>query len=170
MKVTVKYKNREVEVDIPDEKLEELIKEKQQTGYERVDKCDDNYYYVGYCGEIDIDCDCFMADDNKTYIKGNYYTSKELAENIARFETLMRRIRRRAAEICKPIDWKNFNIPKWYIYFDYGTGKISTSYAHSIRGLFDILFDTEEHAKQIIEEFCDELIWYFTEYKERMDG
>jgi hypothetical protein len=31
-------------------------------------------------------------------------------------------------------------------------------------------FDTREHAKQIIKEFKDELIWYFTEFKDRMDG
>ena len=180
MKVTVKYKNREVEVEIPDEKLEELIKGTEKTGYERII----GDFYIAGTGESLICNDTgdavsgnlyqcgnyFSAVSGNLYQCGNYFSSEELASNIARAETLMRRIRRRAVEICKPIDWKKFNIPKWYIYFDYSSSEISASYAHSVRGLFNIVFDTKKHAEQIIEEFKDELIWYFTEYKERMDG
>lgn len=166
MKVTVKYKNREVEVEIPDEKLEELIKGTEKTGYERII----GDFYIAGTGESLICNDTGDAVSGNLYQCGNYFSSEKLASNIARAETLMRRIRRRAVEICKPIDWKKFNIPKWYIYFDYSSNEISALYAHSVRELFNIIFDTKEHANQIIEEFKDELVWYFTEYKERMDG
>lgn len=32
-----------------------------------------------------------------------------------------------------------------------------------------VYFDTKECTEQVIEEFKDELIWYFTEFKSRMD-
>lgn len=168
MKVTVNYKGKELNVDIPDEKLEELIKEKKQAGYERVES-NTVYYYVNHVGMLECMTEQNSKIDDKRYDSANYYSSFHFAENIARAETLMRKIRRRSAEICEPVDLKKINIPKWYIYFDYSSSEISTSYAHSVRGLFNIIFDTKKHAEQIIGEFKDELIWYFTEYKERMD-
>lgn len=166
MKVTVKYKDREVEVEIPDEKLEELIKGKEKTGYERII----GGFYIADTGESLICNDTGDAVSGNLYQCGNYFSSEELASNIARAETLMRRIRRCAAEICKPIDWETLSTQKWYIYFDYDDNEIEISYICHTRTPFNIYFDTEEHAKKIIEEFKDELVWYFTEYKERMDG
>lgn len=106
---------------------------------------------------------------SRIYGFGDYFSSEELAKNVARAETLMRRIRRRAAEICEPINWEVLSTQKWYIYFDYNDNKIEISYIHHTRTPFNIYFDTDEHARQIIEEFKGELIWYFTEYKDRMD-
>lgn len=58
---------------------------------------------------------------------------------------------------------------KYSIYYNYDIDSLRTSCTLFYRGLGEIYFDTKEHAEQVIEEFKDELIWYFTEFKSRMD-
>ena len=100
--------------------------------------------------------------DNALYNIGNCFTSKELAENIARYQSLDLRIRRRIAEICEPI-----TTTKAYT-ICYNGNKVEVG--HMLRDYGGWRCDTYEHAEQIIEEFKDDLLWYFTEFKDRMDG
>ena len=107
--------------------------------------------------------------DEIRYQIGNCFTSKELAENIARYQSLDLRIRRRIAEICEPVDWSATLQNKWNISFSHTNKSLLTCCYNSVQ--YGTWFcDTEAHAEQIIEEFKDELIWYFTEFKDRMDG
>lgn len=167
MKVQATYKGKTVEIDIPDEKLEELVKEQKKTGWEKPEY-DEPYFYVGYdrtvVGTTWTNCkwdeDCFNC--------GNCFTSEELAENIARYQLLDLRIRRRIAEICEPVDWTDGTITKYGIYYHYKYHRL-TYYVSAWGRYCQWYCDTEEHAEQIIEEFKDELTWYFTEFKDRMD-
>lgn len=106
--------------------------------------------------------------DNALYNIGNCFTSKELAENIARYQSLDLRIRRRIAEICEPVEWIALS-RKYSIWFNHDSKILFISYITTGQSCAWYC-DTEEHAKQIIEEFKDELTWYFTEFKDRMDG
>ena len=166
MKIKAEYKGKTIELDIPDEKLEELVKEQKKTGWE---KAEFSYKYFAilsngevYQGVADI--------KSKEYERGNYFTSKELAKNIARYQSLDLRIRRRIAEICEPVNWLDTRTPVYLIMFDSMTRKLQP--VHTIQYIHSIgwWIDTKEHAEQIIEEFKDELTWYFTEFKDRMDG
>ena len=38
----------------------------------------------------------------------------------------------------------------------------------NIKESFEIYFDSQETAGRVIEEFKDELTWYFTEYKDSL--
>lgn len=76
---------------------------------------------------------------------------------------------RRSIELCDKINWNNPDRPKYCIEFDYDLNSISFSTAFVIRDFGQIYFDTREHAEQVAEEFEDELLWYHTEFKERMD-
>jgi hypothetical protein len=107
--------------------------------------------------------------NRNAYNVGNCFTSEELGKNIARYQSLDLRIRRRIAEICEPVDWKKRHLPKYEIVFDWITEKFTIYDAHNWH-CGQWVCDTEEHAKQIIKEFKDELTWYFTEFKDRMDG
>lgn len=99
----------------------------------------------------------------------NMFSSKELAENIMRFEILNRKILKRISEICEPVDWNNCYESKYVIYYDRASETLN--YNYRIYCQYELwVCDTEEHAKQIINEFKDDLIWFFTEYKTRMDG
>lgn len=166
MKVQATYKGKTVEIDIPDEKLEELVKEQKKTGWEKP-VWGQTYWFIDELGEVEGKDWKDDELDEKRYACGNCFTSKELAENIARYTSLDRRIRRRIAEICEPvirgIEWR-YNIE--YNYEDehcivQSSAKFAPSHWYC---------DTRAHAEQIINEFREELMWYFTEFKDRMDG
>lgn len=169
MKVTANYEGKSIEIEIPDEKLKELIAGKKRTGYERVNIGSRYCYNAVLSGTRSIPCDD-RGTDRALYDAANYYNDKNFAENIARAEKLYRRIRRRIAEICEPVDWNDSRTSKWVIIFDYTDGTFTTLSCRNATLFGSLCCDTQEHAEQIIKEFHDELIWYFTEYRDRMDG
>lgn len=145
----------------------QLNKPEKKTGWEKP-KHNENYYLIHNDGLVMGDGWSNLTVDLPRYNIGNCFTSKELAENIARYQSLDLRIRRRIAEICEPINWIDSSF-KFGIYYNHGVHKLEE---YSTRcgeyGLW--VCDTREHAEQIIEEFKDELTWYFTEFKDRMDS
>ena len=76
---------------------------------------------------------------------------------------------RRSAELCEKVNWRNPETKKYYIIYDYEDDELGVDFCIFGRGLEEIYFDTEEHAEQVIEEFKDELLWYFTKFQSRMD-
>lgn len=172
MKITAEYKGKQVTFDVPDETLDKLIEEpKKKTGWEKLENRQQYWYVTTSAG---IDCCVEVGDviDGWRYDSGNYFTSKELAENIARYQSLDLRIRRRIAEICEPADWKDTTQTKHFVhcvYYSNGDICLVCDNYSSLR-MYTWACDTEEHAEQIINEFREELMWYFTEFKDRMDG
>ena len=66
-------------------------------------------------------------------------------------------------------DWEDHGKNKWCIIYGYGLEKLYVDYFHCIRLHNVIYFTTREKAEEAIEVFKDELIWYFTEYVQRLD-
>lgn len=169
MKITAEYKGRQVTFDVPDEALDKLIEEPKKTGWENPEVGGQRYWYVDHQGQAQPSCWSNEPIDHRRYSIGNCFTSKELAENIARYQSLDLRIRRRITEICEPVDWNTHNSAKWTIIYDHPHKMLYVDcYYNQHFGQWNC--DTREHAKQIIEEFKDDLLWYFTEFKDRMDG
>ena len=56
-------------------------------------------------------------------------------------------------------------IPRVY---DYENNELNVSFVFRSRKFGVIYFDLGETANAAIDEFRDELIWYFTEYKESL--
>lgn len=110
--------------------------------------------------------------DHARFDSGNCFTSEELAANVSVYKSLDSRIRRRIAEICEPVDWNNTDQTKYCILGYHHPNKMFElgveQYSQYHYGLWAC--DSGTHAKQIIEEFKDELVWYFTEFKDRTDG
>ena len=80
----------------------------------------------------------------------------------------MRQLRRFAVEHReKEIDWCSGSQTKFYIYYGINNG-LSVSGVNSIREFGAIYFDSKETAQLIIDTFKDELLWYFTEYKDSL--
>lgn len=99
----------------------------------------------------------------------NYFSDDSLAQNILRVQELQRKLWRRSAELCNKVDWNNGNTTKFSIYYDYCRQSLFVQTLYIINGFGHVCFDTKEHAEQVMDEFHDELIWYFTEFKSRMD-
>lgn len=168
MKAKLIVEGREFPIEIQDPELQKLLKSKK-TGYERVEER--NFYYYAD-SESDI---CTVREhkqyaDDVLYELANYYSDRTVAENNARADKLMRQLRRFAVEhrenhLFWAKDYCNF---KWSITYDYKNNR-ATHYKHwDVREAFIVYFDSEETVKLAIETFHDELIWYFTEYKDSL--
>lgn len=175
MKVTLRIPAdggyKDIEIDITEEELAKLAepqKTSKPTGYERVNE-DDVYYYVKAYGETQwVRETCDEIDDNY-YDVANYYSSTFIAENNARVDQLMRQLRRFAVEHreCK-INWHDRTQPKWYIEFDHDNYELYAYRSWVCRAFGNIYFNSKETAQAAIKAFHDELIWYFTEYKDSL--
>lgn len=153
---------KEFDIEILDPKLRELIAPTKNTGYERVDY-DEKCFVISYLGGI-IEC---IEDKKNTfetlYDSGNYYSNKTVAENNARADKLMRQLRRFTVEHRE----NNNPNERYYIYYlrDSNLLQLRRDTANSFIGPW---FDSQHAGVQAIETFGDELIWYFTEYKDSL--
>ena len=168
MKATLKFEDgRQIAIEFIEESLKPIEKPVKKTGYER-DALHNIYYLANMIGEIDSLYDDSPHDD-LIYQAGNYYSDKRIAENNARADTLLRKLRRFAVEHRKKkLDWNNGNQIKYSICFNHITNRLEHSIVNYRRSFGTIYFDSEETTFAAIEEFKDELIWYFTEYKDSL--
>lgn len=161
---------KDIEVDITEEELAKLAeppKPSKLTGYERGDE-DDLYFYDTCDGDVGRSTENMVEYDNAYYNVANYYWSRELAENNARADKLMRQLRRFAVEHREhKIDWEDTDQSKWSISFNHNRNKL---YIYELcSSIFGVTyFDSKEAAQAAIDTFHDELIWYFTEYKDSL--
>ena len=172
MKVELKANGKTVQVEMTEEqaKILGLVEERSRTGYERVEveetyylvEVDDEITNMKHNGQLDRDC----------YDVGNYYSNKTIAENNARADRLLRHLRQWQAQNDEPIsveDWNNECKKKWFIIYSYSSEDMYAEYYYIMRLPNTIYFATKEKAEEAIEVFKDELIWYFTEYVQRLD-
>ena len=172
MKVELKANGKTVQVEMTEEqaKILGLVEERSRTGYERVEveetyylvEVDDEITNMKHNGQLDRDC----------YDVGNYYSNKTIAENNARADRLLRHLRQWQAQNDEPIsveDWNNESKKKWFIIYSYSSEQMYAEYYYIMRLPNTIYFATKEKAEEAIEVFKDELIWYFTEYVQRLD-
>lgn len=126
------------------------------------------YFYVDDYGKVGTESDMEFEEDDLRFMIANYYTSERVAQNNARADQLMRQLRRFAVENRKEkIDWKDGKKHKYNICYSYPTQEIFVNFKSNCRN-FEIYFDSCGVAERAIEEFKDELIWYFTEYKDSL--
>lgn len=170
MKTKLIVDNREIEVEISEEELNKI---KKKTGYERATYFGTKLWFENY-GRIEEYNDSLDFPYDILYNCANYYSSRDVAENNIRADKLMRKLRRFAVEHRKhSLNWEENNSQmKYYIYyrtsgiFEEPELKIDCCFEDRYFGV--IYFDTKEAAQKAIETFHDELIWYFTEYKDSL--
>ena len=167
MKAKLIIEGKEIEIEISEEEYKKIQPPKEKkTGYERIPD-PNGYFYVNAKGEVEYGVDLYDYIDDKYYNSANYYSSKEVAENNARADKLVRQLRRFAVEDREcGVNFNNTNTEKHYIYYDYKNDELGVSFVRRTRDFGVIYFDLGETANAAIDEFRDELIWYFTEYKE----
>ena len=169
MKAKLIIEGKEIEIEISEEEYKKLQpSEEKKTGYERVPESS-NYFYVSPRSWVGTDYDNYYNIDDECYESANYYSSEIIALNNARADKLMRQLRRFAVEHRKyKTNFNSINAIKFYIVYQCEINEIrpyQTSYAIYFGTIY---FDSEETAKAAIDEFHDELIWYFTEYKDSL--
>ena len=169
MKAKLIIENKEIEIEISEEEYKKLHSpEEKKTGYERVPESD-IYFYANTKGDVETACeDCYDVDD-EYYESANYYSDKTVAENNARADKLMRQLRRFSVEHREcGVNFNDTNTKKYCIYYDYGNNTLGTAFTLCAKTFGTIRFDSEETAQAAIDKFRNELIWYFTEYKDSL--
>lgn len=167
MKAKLIVNNQEIEVEISEEEYKKLqSKEEKKTGYERTSN-KIFYWLTGDSGVCSSNDNCEMHD--ASYEAANYYSDRTVAENNARADKLMRQLRRFSVERREQeLDWNNHAQSKYYIAYDYDDAKLYLDYNRVIARLGSPYFDSSKTAQAVIDTFHDELIWYFTEYKDSL--
>ena len=169
MKAKLIIEGKEIEIEISEEEYKKLQpSEEKKTGYERVSESD-VYFCANSRGYAETACEDYYDVDNEYYESANYYSDKTVAENNARADKLMRQLRRFSVEHreCE-INLNDMNTKKFCIYYNYRDNELEPDFLFSEKAFGTICFDSEETANAAIDEFRDELIWYFTEYKDSL--
>ena len=171
MQITINANGKTIQAEISEEQLKELglVEDKPKTGYERVDE-DESYFVDDTINDGHEVLGGRTLVNNLYYINGNYYNDKSIVENNARADRLLRRLRQWQAQNDKAIskeDWNNESKKKWFII--YSSGEMYAEYYYIMRLPNTIYFATKEKAEEAIEVFIDGLLWYFTEYVQRLD-
>lgn len=157
---------KEFDIEILDPKLQELITPKKKTGYEPVGK-NEYYWIVNDQSKLGYVQECIDDEDALFYSTANYYESEFVAAQNARADILMRQLRRFAVEHrVNSLNWDNSTQAKWMIY--HSSDGLGVCESDNIPCYGTIYFDRITDADAAIETFHDELIWYFTEYKDSL--
>ena len=169
MKAKLIIEGKEIEIEISEEEYKKLQpSEEKKTGYERMPESD-IYYYANTKGDVDTTVENCYDVDNECYESANYYSSETVAENNARADKLMRQLRRFSVEHREcGVNFNDTNTEKHYICYDCTHNELETVFTLYAKTFGTILFDSEETAQAAIDEFHDELMWYFTEYKDSL--
>ena len=168
MKAKLIVEGREFPIEIQDPELQKLLTPQKKTGYERVDGSEKYWCQVSNGNAIYI-YNRHDANDIACYNTANYYSDEIVAKNNARADKLMRQLRRFAVEHReKTINWDNKKQNKYSICYDCSNHKVMVWTDTLLRYHGTIYFDSEEAAQLAIDTFRDELIWYFTEYKDSL--
>jgi hypothetical protein len=113
--------------------------------------------------------DCRSKYDDNLYEAADYYSDKIVALNNARADKLMRQLRRFAAEHREvKIDFNNPSQDKWSICYDHSYNELTVAPWTFVQHFGFIYFDFEAVARLAIDTFHDELVWYFTEYRDSL--
>lgn len=153
---------KEFDIQILDPELQKLLMPPKKTGYERVHQYD-GYWYDTMDGNIGKESDDVADIDDTAYVYANYYSDATIAKNNARADTLMRQLRRFAVEHRN----NDKVVERYYIYY-VKDACILQVMRDTVNCYVGPWFDNQHACAQAIETFKDELIWYFTEYKDSL--
>ena len=169
MKAKLIVEGKEFPIEIQDLELQKLLTPRKKTGYERVD-AGQKYWVQNIRGDVCWGTESvYFTGNNEFYDSANYYSDETIAKNNARADKLMRQLRRFAVEHRKEnIDWDGKEQKKYNIYYNYNKHEIMIDRNIYYRYHGIIYFDSAKIAQLAIDTFHDELVWYFTEYKDSL--
>lgn len=100
----------------------------------------------------------------KLYNSANCFGSEVIAADVARSDLLFRQLRRFAVtHRTKPVDFaKNGG---YTIVYNYQNRCLEIGMTGRAMAVGDVIFESEKDAREAINEFNKELIWYFTEMR-----
>lgn len=165
MKAKLIVEGKEFPIEIQDSELQKLLAPQKKTGYERVESGEE-FWCVDFTGGIRVaheGCNGPSFTENGIYKCANYYSDISVDQNNARADKLMRQLRRFAVELRN--GGLDYDCGVYTIHWD---GKLITTIRQYGKDFGNIPFDSCNTCNLAIQTFHDELIWYFTEYKDSL--
>lgn len=155
-------------VDIEDGRITTVNDEPKEveikTGWERLELMQ-RYYTTD--GESQLET--YHSEDAERYESADYFSDPTLVADVARAQTIWRKLMRWQVENDALVTWDNVNF-RYAIYYNNFYGKISVASMISAQETFNVYFNTAEKANQAIEIFKDDLLWLFTKFNPRVEG
>ena len=160
MKIEIKANGKTIQTEINEEqaKILGLTIDKPKTGYERVEK-GSTYFFNNGLSDMNRTKEEKDIVDQGFYDSGNYYSDYEIAKNNARADRLLCCLRQWQALNDRAINWKNKDISKYTIRYDYAMNIFNVIPNFCERCLNDVYFTTRETAQRAINVFKAELEW-----------
>lgn len=171
IQININGKNINAEISEEDAKVLGMVDKRPRTGYERVEK-DSMYFYNDAIGDTNEVTDYKDMVDQEYYDSGNYYNNEMIARNNARADLLFQRLRQWQAAndtFLSVSDWEDEDLPKYNIGYNYVLDVPCARIDSCCRSLNSIYFSKEDKAIEAIRAFKSDIIWYYTEYIQRLD-
>lgn len=175
MEITITVNGKPVKATVDEKEMREAMgeKEKKRTGYEH----DFDVEWGYYCNDNQCSPICqpnrekmFGKDRLEAiYEFANYYIDENVAKNNTRADALMRKLRRFAAEHGGCSNPSSYGHEIFYDK-DYHTIEPIMCTTDRAKKFGSIIFQSSKTAKEAIETFKDDLLWYFTEYDPMPEG
>ena len=123
------------------------LKESKSAELRRMAK-DEQYYLISIGGDIIKVIENYTPVDTGLFQFGNYYYSKELAEQDLNELRLRNKIRLFHDTLCEGYQfiWGNCN---WFIHYSYVKNVYQINYSIENHTIGTVYFDTSEHAQQV---------------------
>ena len=148
----------------------EIIEEEnsEKTGWEYPENGDIFYYEDALCRIQSVRVnDSSRAQLDLLYEKGNCYSNEEIANELARANALTRVLRRFAiTNRKKPLDYSDMG--GYTITYNYQNNCLECGVTGHWMAFGDIVFDTEETAREAMNFYAEDLIWYFTKLHDKL--
>ena len=152
---------KEINAQINEEDLKVIEKKK-----DRADKGSNYYYFNSDLFFIENTIEEGIFFDECCYDNGNYFLNEEDCKNATRVVSLWLRMKRFANEYNKEnLKFTDDPQEKYFIAYDFANEDFRIDRRYNWKDMFQIYFNSEETAQKAINEFYDELMWYFTEYE-----
>ena len=145
MKIEITANGKTIQTEINEEqaKILGLTIDKPKTGYERVEK-GSTYFFNDGLSDMNRTKEEKDIVDQGFYDSGNYYSDYEIAKNNARADRLLCCLRQWQALNDRAINWKNKDIHKYTIRYDYAMNMFNVIPNFCERCLNDVYFTTRE--------------------------
>lgn len=106
----------------------------------------ENYYHIGPRGNIFVDNEILHTIDDELYNIGNYYRTRELAEQDAKELALRGRVRQLRDALCEGYQFVHDNL-NYFVYYCHTDGGFQVDCCTACQSIAEVYFDTKDHAQ-----------------------
>ena len=160
-----------IPIELSEEQLRQLTAavnlEEVLTGWEEPSLGQTGYFEDEYnrVAEFQVNEETFEFAQ-ALYKNDNYFSTRETAENTIRADNVCRKLRHFAISHRDPN--KAMADGGYTITYNYQLDCLEIGATGNWLGIGDVVFETEDVARQAMNKYATELIWYFTEGKTSM--